>query len=195
MEENQKVQKYNIKYMAGYVMIPALIMALCIGLNILFDWKGMLAVVTLMVIPVLCIVFWCTAYSILYKRKKKEMPDELHRAGFVQNHTFNGNSCTVVVDEVHAQVGLLFGWNPFQTQIFPASHLGRVWVDDGAGGSGFMRGSSRVSFLFEVDGIKVRVNTFTSNKRWRMDSDYILTGISKADMMAEILNKAKEKAA
>ncbi len=30
--------------------------------------------------------------------------------------------------------------------------------------------------------IKVRVNTFTSNQRFRMDSDYILTVISKVDI-------------
>ena len=56
---------------------------------------------------------------------------------------------------------------------------------------GPLAGSSRVSFLFTIDGVRIRVNTFTSNKRWRMDSDYILTGISKADMMAEVLEEAK----
>lgn len=59
---------------------------------------------------------------------------------------------------------------------------------------GILEGSSRVSFLFIIDGVQIRVNTFTSNQRWRMDSDYILTGISKADMMVEILNTARDKA-
>ena len=53
-----------------------------------------------------------------------------------------------------------------------------------------MEGSGRVSFLFDVDGVKIRVNTFTSNQRWRMDSNYILTAISKADMMVKILEEA-----
>ena len=56
-----------------------------------------------------------------------------------------------------------------------------------------MEGSSRVSFLFSIDGVRIRVNTFTSNKRWRMDSEYILTGISKADLMVEILETAKSR--
>ena len=54
-----------------------------------------------------------------------------------------------------------------------------------------MEGSSRVSFLFNIDDVKIRVNTFTSNQRWRMDSDYILTGISKADMMVEVIETAR----
>ena len=67
-------------------------------------------------------------------------------------------------------------------------------MDDGCSGAGFLKGSSRVSFLFVVDGIKIRVNTFTSNKRWRMDSNYILTGISKADMMVDVLKSAGAQA-
>ena len=72
----------------------------------------------------------------------------------------------------------------------------RPWASGGSlktYGKGFMEGSSRVSLLLVVDGVKIRVNTFTSNKRWRMDSDYILTGISKADMMVNVLKDAKAK--
>lgn len=57
-------------------------------------------------------------------------------------------------------------------------------------GAGFLEGSSRVRFLFDLEGTKIKVNTFTSNKRWRMDSDYILTAISKADVMVEALTAA-----
>ena len=57
-----------------------------------------------------------------------------------------------------------------------------------------MEGSSQVSFLFKVDNIKIRVYTFTSNQRFRRDSDYILTGISKADLMVKAIEEAKAKA-
>ena len=96
----------------------------------------------------------------------------------------------MIVDAVNGQIALLFFWNPFAYFVFPTSRISKAWVDDGCFGPGIMKGSSRVSFLFVVDGIKVRVNTFTSNKRWRMDSDYILTGISKADMMVKVLQAA-----
>ena len=119
----------------------------------------------------------------------------LEESGFVPNHTFNGDGCTVVVDLVHGQVALLFRWNPAKVYVRPASALSGVRVDDGRGGVSILEGSSRVSFLFTVEGVTVRVNTFTSNRRWRMDSDYILTGISKADMMAETLIGAGAQAA
>ena len=63
-------------------------------------------------------------------------------------------------------------------------------MDDGSGGPGFLNGTSRVSFVFLVDGVKIRVNTFISNRRWRLESDNVLTGISKADVMVEVLNAA-----
>ncbi len=69
-----------------------------------------------------------------------------------------------------------------------------VKVDDGKHGSGFMEGSSQVSFLFTVDDVRVRVYTFRSNQRFRMDDKYILTGISKADVMLKSLNEARANA-
>ncbi len=56
-----------------------------------------------------------------------------------------------------------------------------------------MEGSSRVSFLFTIDqNIDVRVDTFTSNQRFRMDDKHILTGISKADLMVKNIEEARK---
>ena len=52
-------------------------------------------------------------------------------------------------------------------------------------------GSREVSFLFLVDGVKVKVPTFFSNQRYAMNSKEILTGISKADVMVGLLNKVR----
>ncbi len=84
-------------------------------------------------------------------------------------------------------------WNPFEPYIVSANRVTKTWVDDGKSGFGIFEGSGRVSFLFTIDDTKIRVNTFTSNTRWRMDSEYILTGISKADMMVEVLENARKK--
>ena len=94
---------------------------------------------------------------------------------------------------VHGSIALQFFWNPSESYVLPASRISRIWVDDGRGGKGFLEGSSRVSFLFVVDGVKIRVDTFTSNKRWRMESEYIQTGLSKADGMAKALEEARKK--
>lgn len=190
--ESKKIQKINLPYLLAYVLVPALLMVLGFWLAAIFN-KGTMAVVMGFGVPVACFLWWVLAGRLIYKHKQKKLVQELEQAGFVRNQTFLGRGCYVVVDVNHGQLALLFFWNPFQTYVLPASRIEKAWVDDGRGGSGFMEGSSRVSFLFQIDGVSIRVNTFTSNKRWRMDSDYILTGISKADLMIEVLESAKSR--
>lgn len=57
-----------------------------------------------------------------------------------------------------------------------------------------MEGSQRVRFCFILDGVRINVNTFISNTRYKMTDNYILDGISKADLMVEVLNDAKANA-
>lgn len=57
-----------------------------------------------------------------------------------------------------------------------------------------MEGSSYVRFCFTIGNKKFKVYTFTSNQRHRMDSNYILDGISKADLMVKVLEEAKNRA-
>lgn len=191
MEE--KVQKTNILYLLGYILVPAAIAAASIGLGALcFPKGGAGAVITFMVIPLIAVVWWIFAGSLIFKQKTKEFEKEFSAKGYKRNHTFYGRGKTVVLDIEQGIVGLVFFWNPFQTYILPASRVEKAWVDDGKMGAGFMEGSSRVSFLFIIDGIKVRVDTFTSNQRFRMDDKHILTGISKADMMVKNIEEAKK---
>ena len=75
---------------------------------------------------------------------------------------------------------------PSSTQIFVIRFAGIIYVLVG------LKKDKYPILLFKVDDVKIRVNTFTSNQRWRMDSDYILTGISKADMMAKVIEEAKK---
>ncbi len=193
MEENKKMKKINIGYLLGYICIPILLVVACTAVAIALDVSGGVAVILVFVPIVLAVAWWSFGGNYIYDKKKEAFEQSLDAQGFVRNQTFNGGNCLVAVDIEHGKIALLFRWNMSQPYIFSAKRIQKIWVDDGRGGAGFMEGSSRVSFLFTVDDIKIRVNTFTSNKRWRMDSDYILTGISKADMMVEILNKAKAK--
>lgn len=193
MEENKKIKKVNIGYLLAYIGIPILLIIVCAVVAIALDVSGSLAVVLLFVPIVLAVAWWSFGGNYLYDKKKEAFEKSLDAQGFVRNQTFNGRNCLVAIDMVNEKIALLFRWNMAQPYIFSAKRIQKAWVDDGRGGAGFMEGSSRVSFLFTVDDIKIRVNTFTSNKRWRMDSDHILTGISKADMMVEILNSTKTK--
>lgn len=191
--EYEKIKKANILYVLAVIFAPMLICAICFWLSAQFFPKGNGAVILIMGPSFLSIAWWIFGATLIYKHEHKKLIAELDQMGFKRNHTFYGGSNMVVIDVENGKIALLFLWNPFQSFIIPATRVSRAWVDDGKSGAGFMAGSSRVSFLFDVDGVKIRVNTFTSNQRWRMDSNYILTGISKADMMVKILEEARNK--
>lgn len=191
--QSKPVKKVNIPYALAYFLIPIVLIFLCGWLSVRFFPKGTMAVVLLMGPTALSFVWWIFGGKAIFKKNLKAFQANLQQSGFVRNSTFTSGSLVVMVDAEHGELAMLFLWNPTCPYRVPASRISKLWVDDGASGSGFMRGSSRVSFLFTVDGTKVRVNTFTSNKRWRMDSDYILTGISKADAMVEVLEAAQKR--
>ena len=191
--ENKKVKKINFVYLFVYIVLPILVCALCFLLSALYFPKGNMAVILIMGPSIISFVWWVFGGTMLYKQKIKKLEKELDDSGFSRDNTFYGRGNMVVVDSTNAKIAILFFWNPFESYVIPASHIKKAWVDDGRGGAGFMEGSSRVSFLFTVDEVTVRVNTFTSNQRWRMDSEYILTGISKADLMVQVLEKARNK--
>jgi len=189
MEE--KIKKINVAYLMGYIFFPILISAICFLMSYLFFPKGNGAVILTMVPSFLAILWWVIGGTQIFKFQTKKFEKELDNKKFNRSQTFYGKGKVVILDLEKGQIGLVFFWNPFKTYILSASHVEKAWVDDGRGGAGFLEGSSRVSFLFIVDGIKIRVDTFTSNQRFRMDSDYILTGISKADMMVKMIEEAR----
>ena len=49
----ETIKKYNIGYILSYIFIPAIIIAICVILNVIFDWRGSLAVITLFFIPMI----------------------------------------------------------------------------------------------------------------------------------------------
>lgn len=191
--ENQKIKKINLLYLLGYIFAPIILCAICFTIGTLFFPQGIMAVILFMVPSFLSVIWWVFGGKFIYTQKRKKFEKELDQIGFTRNQTFYGDGCTVIIDMNKGNMGLIFFWNPFLTYTFPVKRITKAWVDDGKSGVGFLAGSSRVSFLFTVDEIKIRVNTFTSNQRWRMDSDYILTGISKADMMIKMIDEAKKE--
>ncbi len=192
--QESKIQKINIVYLLGTLFIPILICALCFTISALYFPKGNGAVILILGPTVLSILWWIFGGGFIFKRKTREFEHTLEESGFNKDHTFYGRGKVVIIDVEQGKIGLIFFWNPFKTYEFSASKVEKAWVDDGKSGSGFLEGSSRVSFLMIVDGIKIRVDTFTSNQRFRMNDNYILTGISKADMMVQTIEKARKKA-
>lgn len=189
----EKLQKINIWYLLGYIFVPIIICALGYTLcYFCFRDGGTGAVLTTMVPTILAIIWWIFGGAFIFKKKTTyKLSQEFKAQGYKANQTFYGRGKTVMLDIDKGMLGLAFYWNPFQVYIIPASRVEKAWTDDGKMGSGFMEGSSRVSFLCIIDGIKIRVDTFTSNQRFRMDDKHILTGISKADMMVKSIEEAK----
>lgn len=192
MQTSEKIKKINVLYLLLYILVPLVVIVVCGFLYAKFFPEGTMAPIFSMAPTLLAAVWWVGGGRFVFKRQQKKLAAELKQKGFVAGYTFDAKNCYVSVDAQKGEIALLFFWNPFRSAVLPTNRIDKIWVDDGATGSGIMRGSSRVSFLFTLDGVTIRVNTFTSNKRWNMDSNYILTGISKADMMANVLVEARK---
>ncbi len=194
--KTDQVKKINYVYLLGYILVPlaAAAASLFIGYTFFRD-GGVGAVVCMFAIPLLAVLWWIFAGGMIWKLSKKKMVRRLDEMGIDRRQIFYSDGCVVSMDIKQGQIGLLFFWNPFQVQVAPAGRVARAWTDDGAGGAGFMRGTSRVSFLFEIDGIKIRVNTFISNQRWKMNDEKVLEGISKADLWVQVLEQARQQGA
>lgn len=184
--ETQKIQKVNPLYLLANIFIPVIAMVLGIVLVAVIPNSGV-GTVIIMVVLFASIIWWSIGTGKVYEKKREAKLKELDTQGFTRNHTFNADGCTVAVDAVHGKIAMVFKWNPSQCFVIPANRVGKMWVDDGKTPLG---GTSRVSFLFMVDEMKIRVNTFTSNKVWGMKSNYVLEALSKADMMIETLKTA-----
>ncbi len=190
---NEKVQKIDFIYLIGYIFIPILICTIGFELTYLFFRHGGVgAVITSLVPPLLAMVWWIFAGSFIFRRHTKAFEKEFSAAGYNRNNTFYGRGKTVILDIDHGMLGICFFWNPWKSYILPASRISKAWTDNGKHGAGIMEGSQQVSFLFVIDDVTVRVNTFSSNQRFRMDDKHILTGISKADMMVQGIEDAKK---
>lgn len=194
MKTPDRVQKVNYAYLLGYIFIPLAVLAVSVFIGWTFFREGGTgAGVCFAAIPLVVVCFWLFAARNIYKFCKKRMLRQLDEAGIDRRQIFYSDGCVVSVDMEQGKLGMIFFWNPFDVQVAPASRVAKAWTDDGAFGAGFTRGTSRVSFLFLLDGIKIRVNTFTSNQRWKMNDPRVLEGISKADRWVEVLDFTRQR--
>lgn len=194
--KTDQVKKVNYVYLLAYILTPVALTALGLWIGYTFYYGGGVGAVIFDMCPLLLsILWWAFGGRIIYCFAKKRMLKQLDGAGIDRRQIFYSDGCVVSMDIQQAKVALLFFWNPFALYVLPAGRITRAWTDDGAGGVGILRGTSRVSFLFEVDGVKVRVNTFVSNQRWKLNDDKVLEGISKADLWVQVLDQARQQEA
>lgn len=157
-----------------------------------FQWPPDKAVLIPIIVLILCCLWWDLGVRAIFRVFLDGLERDLEQKGFRCAHSFTGRECAVLVDEDAGKIALLFKWNPFRPYVFSAKRITKVWVEEGQRGRGVMEGTRRVSFLFTVGESKVRVNTFSSNRRWKMDSDNILMAISMADMMEDLLETLRK---
>ncbi len=187
------IRKVNPLYTIIYFMVPVLVFAVAAVIGINYDLIGTAAVVSFFGPVVFAVLWYWIGNPLLFKLRRKKFERELDAMGFVRSYTFYGSSTITVIDEQNANVALLFRFHPFRPYIFPAARVKKAWTDDGRMGKGFKEGSSQVSFIMAIGRKKIRVYTFRSNRRFTMNSDQILTGISKADVVVEILKNAHDR--
>lgn len=191
MDYNEKLKKVNPVYLLLNIFGP--IAVLIIGMAISVALPENVGVFIAIIVFAFAIIWWAFLGRKVYEKTREKTIAELKSKGFTPNCVFNADGCTVIVDLKKGQIAIVFRWNPTKAYVRPASELSNVHVDDGRHGAGFMEGSSCVSFIFTVEGRKIRVNTFTSNRQWKMNSEYITTGIKKAEDMVTALVAAGAK--
>lgn len=194
METNEKIKRFNPLYAVGFIVIPIAVMLILTTISVtLIKNPGVGNIVS--ILGAAFVVLWFSVLGrVFYKSRVKQFEKELDDMGFKRNQTFNGKGETVIVDVAGGKVAVIFYWNPFKKYIVSASKVEKAWVDDGRTGSGMFEGSQRVRFCLILDGVRFNVNTFISNTRYKMTDNYILDGISKADLMVEVLKEAKANA-
>lgn len=193
MKEETSIKKVNIGYLLPYLLVPAAVLVAVIVFGIKFINSGISMLILILSALLFGFLWYYFGGKKLYNKRKTKMFEELEAAGFARNHTFHGDECVLAVDINRKNIALLFRWNPLRYYVLPADRITKAWVNDGRSGKGLLEGSSNVSFLFMIDRFKVQIRTFYSNQRYRMDSDEILTGISKADMMVEVIEAARRQ--
>lgn len=192
--EIEKVKKVNPLYMLGYIFLPLLIYSTLMTLFVVVIKNSQIGTIGSIVLFGGLIFWYSFGGQKFYKSRVKKFEAELDAQGFKRNQTFYGKSQTVIVDVGGGKVASIFFWNPFKSYITPASRVEKAWVDDCKWGSGIMEGTQRVRFCFTLDGITMKVDTFISNQRYKMTDPKVLDAISKADVMVDVINQAKENA-
>lgn len=181
MEVNMK--KINLLY-AGTPIISIVLIILGLGLATTGQNAGVAA--PLFIIGLVGLFGYLLGHKMIFKATQLKMKKQLETMEIDQ--VFYGKASIVAIDQTNDKIVLTFAYNPFKIYTLPLSSITRAYTKDYKSGSGIFEGTMQVAFLFEIDSQTVKINTLTAHRqKLRMDSEEVLTGISKADAMVEIL--------
>lgn len=176
------MKKYNYGYMIGIPLV--LVMLVILGVTV----KGL---AMCMLVGLVGFILFFLINGVIYKITLRKMSKQLE--GMEISQVFSGANSRMAIDTENNKIVLTFAWNPLKIYTMQLSNITSAKTCDYKSGSGIFEGTMRVAFIFEIDGIKVVINTFIAQgQKFGMDSNEVLTGIAKADAMVEILTSHLE---
>ena len=107
------------------------------------------------------------------------------------SNTFYTNNSIIRIYRQTGKIVYVANQNPFKLQVISAKDISNVRTYYIKGPFG---GTRYVCFEFIYQNKRVRIPTFTSRNMYSMESEEVLTALSKADTFCEILENAKRAA-
>ncbi len=194
----KKVSGKFILEQIGGVIIVSVLMSTIVAFVAFRDGAMPLPKQILNLIPVFIfgIGFFYLMFSNTYTGRiaKKTMNSNCEKENFRNYSSFTNNGTFTIgtlirIEEHTGRIAYVSYQNPREFQMIPAKDITNIksgYVKAPLGGTGY------VYFEFYYKNKRLRIPTFTSNNVYHLQSTEVLEGISKADVFAEILEKAQQ---
>lgn len=147
---------------------------------------GLSILIIIVVTPIVGLICY-----IVFKQIAKKTMKKLNATDFSAAGTFYAGTATLKIDVVHGRIAYVSTLNPSALQVISAAQLENISSDYMKGPFG---GTNYVYFQFYYNSKKMRIPTFTSRQVYSMNSEAVMTAISKADTYAGLLRQAKVNA-
>ncbi len=171
----QKVSKFNIIYFSTIVLLPLLL-----SVALIFAGWYYWILELLITGGVIFLLYHCFGFGIIAKIQRRINEKKLNEMGFVQNYAYNEKTSNLYIDVNSGKIAMFFFFNP-QIQFVEPESLSNFKVRDFKSGVGVFAGTKCVAFDFKIENHRFRFRTFTSNARWKMDSNYVVDAIEEAE--------------
>lgn len=143
--------------------------------------------VSLAVLAFCVLITFGILYPILYAIMGKVLAKKVETDTFQPNYTFHSSTAKLWIDVAGGKLAVLTRGNPFRLQYLSAENVDRAYTDS--------HNTSNIKFIVVINGVKLKIPTFVSNRFYSRTHEKVVTGINKADTYVEALLAAKENVA
>lgn len=179
------MKKKNILYMAAWAAAAVLLVVLALALFLATGSDIMLLVCTaIFMADIFCIPMLKT--KVMQKKAAQLAKD------FPRQLTFEAHDGIFYFDSEKGRAAVVWRNNPFSLQTIDLTKVSGIEVKDGRQ----FRGTMRVWCQFLLNGEKIRIHTLwvSGNRQLGMQHPKVVSAISKAEQLAEVLTEARAKA-